>query len=302
MHGHIMADLTQRLADQRGGRGGESLTVHEGHRLDGHADGVGRISIGTQTGDGLGKDDNAETHGQLFDHGRQTDTGDVGYDVHIQLEGALGELEAGILVLLADGTDGHDQRNGLTHNGGQRCADDFQTGETEFTVDVPELPTETVTDCVNADCVDVAKSMLDEGLNVCILNLASRTSPGGGAHKGASAQEESICHQSTLTQSLYQFGSPKYKHIREAGLELVEGVYPMDINFGGVYSPCVTFFRHNADSYYALRDETFDCPIITVASLSNRDKNSINAIAQNKNESTIRRGNATLERVCIIRM
>lgn len=143
----------------------------------------------------------------------------------------------------------------------------------EFTVDVPELSTETVTDCVNADCVDVAKSMLDEGLNVCILNLASRTSPGGGAHKGASAQEESICYQSTLTQSLYQFGSRKYKHIREAGLELIPDVYPMDINFGGVYSPCVTFFRHNADSYYALRDETFDCAIVTVASLSNREKN-----------------------------
>lgn len=111
----------------------------------------------------------------------------------------------------------------------------------EFTVDVPELTTETVTDCVNADCVDVAKSMLDEGLNTCILNLASRTSPGGGAHKGANAQEEGICHQSTLIQSLYQFGSPKYKHIREAGVPLVEGVYPMDINFGGVYSPCVTF-------------------------------------------------------------
>ena len=47
----------------------------------------------------------------------------------------------------------------------------------------------------------------------------------------------------------------------------------MNINFGGVYSPCVTFFRHNADAYYALRNETFDCPIVTVASLSNREKN-----------------------------
>ena len=79
---------------------------------------------------------------------------------------------------------------------------------------------------------------------------------------------------STLSQSLYAFGSPKYKHIREAALALVPDVYPMDINFGGVYSPYVTFFRHNADSYYALRDEIFDCPIITVASLSNREKNS----------------------------
>ena len=144
----------------------------------------------------------------------------------------------------------------------------------EFTVDVPELPTQTVTDCVNADCADVAKSMLDEGLNVCILNLASRTSPCGGYHKGTSSQEECLSQMSTLSQSLYAFGSPKYKHIREAGLELVPDVYPMDINFGGVYSPLVTFFRHNADSYYALRDETFDCAIVTVASLSNREKNS----------------------------
>ena len=144
----------------------------------------------------------------------------------------------------------------------------------EFTVDVPELPTQTVTDCVNADCADVAKSMLDEGLDVCILNLASRTSPCGGYHKGTSSQEECLSQMSTLSQSLYAFGSPKYKHIREAGLELVPDVYPMDINFGGIYSPLVTFFRHNADSYYALRDETFDCAIVTVASLSNREKNS----------------------------
>ena len=145
--------------------------------------------------------------------------------------------------------------------------------KSEFTVNAPELCADTVTYCVNSDCVDAAKALLDEGLNPAILNLASAISPGGGYHKGASAQEESLCHQSTLSQSLYQFGSGKYKHIRESGLELVPGVYPMDRNYGGVYSPCVTFFRHNADGYYALRAKPFDCAVVSVASLSNREKN-----------------------------
>lgn len=145
--------------------------------------------------------------------------------------------------------------------------------KTEFTVDAPVLTDRTETACVNADCADVAKALLDEGLNVAILNLASRTSPCGGYHKGTSAQEECISQMSTLSQSLYRFGDPKYKHIRSAELPLIPDVYPMDINFGGVYSPTVTFFRHGADDYYALRRETFDCAVVTVASLSNREKN-----------------------------
>ncbi len=142
-----------------------------------------------------------------------------------------------------------------------------------FTVSVPKLSTDTVTACVNADCADVAKALLDEGLHPAILNLASATSPCGGYHKGTNAQEECLSQMSTLSQSLYQFGNPKYKHIRQADVTLVPGVYPMNRNFGGIYSPCVTFFRHNADRYYGLREETFDCPVVSVASLSNREKN-----------------------------
>lgn len=142
-----------------------------------------------------------------------------------------------------------------------------------FTVNLPERELDTLTDCVNEDCVDVAKALLNEGLNPAILNLASATSPGGGYHKGTSAQEESLCQMSTLSQSLYQFGNPKYKHIRDAGVTVVQGVYPMDINFGGIYSPCVTFFRHNVEQHYRLRKNTFDCSVVSVASLSNREKN-----------------------------
>ncbi len=131
----------------------------------------------------------------------------------------------------------------------------------------------TITDCVNADCADVALELLNEGYNPAILNLASNVSPGGGYHKGTNAQEECLCQMSTLSQSLYQFGSIKYKHIRDAKLPNYPDVYPMDINYGGLYSPNITFFRHNESKYYALRDKVFTCPIITVASLSNREKN-----------------------------
>ncbi len=131
----------------------------------------------------------------------------------------------------------------------------------------------TVFGCANADCVDVAQGLIGEGLRPAILNLASRTVPCGGYHKGLSAQEESLCRSSTLSQSLYRFGNPKYKHIKEAGVPAVPGVYPLDLNFGGVYSPCVTFFRHNSDRFFALREKPFDCPVVSVASLSNREWN-----------------------------
>ena len=134
---------------------------------------------------------------------------------------------------------------------------------------------DTVYECVNKDCADVAEEMLNDNYNPVILNLASNVSPGGGYHKGTNAQEECLCQMSTLSQSLYQYGSEKYKHIRDAELpKYYPDVYPMDINYGGIYSPDVVFFRNNKSQYYSLRDKTFSTSVITIASLSNREKNS----------------------------
>ena len=128
-------------------------------------------------------------------------------------------------------------------------------------------------DCVNEDCVDVAYNLISDGLNPAILNLASNIHPCGGYDTGTLAQEESLCYSSTLSQSLYQFGNPKKKYFKDANLKHVPNVYPMDINYGGIYSPNVNFFRNNIEKYYTLRNKPFECSVISVASLSNRQKN-----------------------------
>jgi len=134
----------------------------------------------------------------------------------------------------------------------------------------------TIFDCVNEDCADVAEGMIKENYNPVILNLASNVKPCGGYNKGSNAQEESLCYMSTLSQSLYQFGNVEYKHIKESGLPNYPDIYPMDINFGGIYSPNVTFFRNNLDKFYSMRKNTFACSVVTVASLANKESRDFN--------------------------
>jgi uncharacterized protein (TIGR02452 family) len=139
----------------------------------------------------------------------------------------------------------------------------------EYSVDniKPYYP-ETQTGCINLDCVDVAEYLIKKGYNPAILNLASARRPCGGYDEGMGAQEESLCRSSNLSLSLYQFGDPKYKNVRESGVTIKEIGYPHDINYGGIYTPNATFFRNNRDKYYTLRDNTFKCDVITVAGLS----------------------------------
>ena len=66
---------------------------------------------------------------------------------------------------------------------------------------------------------------------------------------------------------MYQYGDPKYKNVRDSGVPLKEIGYPHDINYGGIYSPDVTFFRNNISKFYTLRDKSFKCDVITVAAL-----------------------------------
>lgn len=131
----------------------------------------------------------------------------------------------------------------------------------------------TVTGCCNADCVCLAQHLINNGYNPAILNLASARRAGGGYAEGLSAQEESLCRSSNLSLSLYQFTNhAKLKCARESGVPARKIGYPLDLNYGGIYTPNVTFFRNNKSELYTIKDNPFKCDVITVAALSFRDR------------------------------
>ena len=118
------------------------------------------------------------------------------------------------------------------------------------------------------DCVDLAERLINEGYNPAVLNLASAKHPCGGYAQGLSAQEESLCRSSTLSASLFQYGDPKYKDVRDSNVPTREIGYPLDINFGGIYTPNVTFIRYGKSGLYDFRIPPFRCDVISVAGLS----------------------------------
>ena len=139
--------------------------------------------------------------------------------------------------------------------------------------------TETTRSTVNNDCLAVAKRLLDEGLNPCVMNLADAYTACGFYKKGSNAQEEALCRATTLSRSLFQFFKPKSgkadRYAEEANITLKEFAYPMDLNFGGIYSPGVTVFRNGLD-FHALLEETYKVGIVSVAALDFNEKHGKN--------------------------
>ena len=127
--------------------------------------------------------------------------------------------------------------------------------------------TTTQTGCANEDCLVVTKRLIDLGLNPAVLNLADAYHACGMYNSGSGAQEESLCRASTLSLTLYQFYNKMWA--KKAGVPLRPvSAYPMNIHFGGIYSPGVTVFRDNQDTGFALREEPYQTAIISMAALN----------------------------------
>ena len=110
------------------------------------------------------------------------------------------------------------------------------------------------------DCLYDAKLLIGEGLHPAVLNMASFSTPGGGVEKGSAAQEESIFRRTNIFMSLYQFHEVGTNyHIPQR-----EERYPLEMHYGGIYTPNVTVFRKSEDENCRIMDDPFKIDVITL--------------------------------------
>lgn len=136
-----------------------------------------------------------------------------------------------------------------------------------FTADFTPLPGSALVTVGPEDCLDAAKALREQGHEVAVLNLANAYTPGGGVRGGAGAQEEYLFRCSDYFRSLYRYAPDAKKF----GLTPSHSKYPMDPDFGGVYSPRITVFRGNEASGYPLLKKPWTVNMIAVAGIDTPD-------------------------------
>lgn len=105
------------------------------------------------------------------------------------------------------------------------------------------------------DLMAVAKKLISQGLNPAILSFANGYFPCGLYEEGANGREEYLCRVSTLSCALNHMAQQQ------------PSAYPMNLNYGGLYSK-VLVFRNGKD--YSLLDEPWELSVISVAALNLR--------------------------------
>lgn len=105
------------------------------------------------------------------------------------------------------------------------------------------------------DCLELALALKAKGLSPAVLNMASRTNPGGGWKHGSGAQEENLHRRTSLYKCL---ADPERIDRRRSWS------YPLP-EFGGVYSPDVLVFREAESRGYAFMQKPVPISFLTVA-------------------------------------
>ena len=133
--------------------------------------------------------------------------------------------------------------------------------------DIPTIQGRTTVEVVDADCLQEGIRLLNEGYRPAVLNMANRQRPGGGVRTGAAAQEETIFRRTDIFRAMFQFAPFAGDYgIRKSNLQ-----YPMDRNFGGIYTPSVTVFREDEGNGFCLKEEPRKLDFISVAGMNRPD-------------------------------
>jgi uncharacterized protein (TIGR02452 family) len=133
--------------------------------------------------------------------------------------------------------------------------------------DIPPRDEPTIVEVQNIDCLYAGVQLKEQGYNPAVLNMASRRNPGGGVTTGAGAQEETLFRRTNLFRSLYQFAP----YAEQYGITPSHYQYPLDRNFGGVYTPDAIYFRESEQKGYALLEKPVSLSFITVAGMNRPD-------------------------------
>ena len=133
--------------------------------------------------------------------------------------------------------------------------------------ETPQSDTPTIVEVQNIDCLYAGTQLKEQGYNPAVLNMASRRNPGGGVVTGAGAQEETLFRRTNLFRSLYQFAP----YAEQYGIKRSRFQYPLDRNFGGIYTPDAIYFRDSEQKGYALLDKPVSLSFITVAGMNRPD-------------------------------
>ena len=132
---------------------------------------------------------------------------------------------------------------------------------------LPQTVEQTIVEVKNIDCLYAGVQLKEQGYNPAVLNMASRRNPGGGVATGAGAQEETLFRRTNLFRSLYQFAP----YAEQYGIKPSHHQYPLDRNFGGVYTPDAIYFRESEQKGYALLEKPVSLSFITVAGMNRPD-------------------------------
>jgi uncharacterized protein (TIGR02452 family) len=157
-----------------------------------------------------------------------------------------------------------------------------------YDTELPQLPTassfNTKISVVANDCLVEAKKLADQGLEVCVLNMADSVDPGGLVIEGERTQEEYLFRCSDYFRSLYhfdksrasRFGIPLSSHKR----------YPLDPLFGAVFTRHATVFRGPEEEGYPLLDSPWKVNFIAVAAINCPETILVNGEIQLTEEET----------------